>query len=72
MDRNQIIKKVEDYAEASGLAESTICQYAIKNRLFVSRLRAGDDYRVKTAERLSTWINQDAEQRGLLAFRSAS
>jgi len=55
MDRNQIIKAIDDYATQSGLQQTTICQYAVKNRRAYDRLRGGS-LSMLTAERIIAWI----------------
>lgn len=59
MDRNQIIKAIDDYAKATGLKQTTICQYAIRNRRFYKNLKDGLDYRVGTARRVLDWIDEN-------------
>ena len=55
MDRNQIIKCIDDYASASGLKPSTICQYAVKNRFAYDRLVSGS-LSMRTAEDIIEWM----------------
>ncbi len=59
MNREQIIKAVDDYAERSGLKRSTICQYALQNRHFYNNLKSGKDFRFGTAERLLAWMRDN-------------
>lgn len=55
MDRALIIKAIDDYAAASGLRQSTICQYAVRNRHAYDRLVSGS-LRMSTAEEILRWI----------------
>lgn len=65
MQRTEIIKAVDAYAEASGLKQTTICQYAVQNRHFYDNLVGGKDYQVGTADRLIEWMRANpAEARG--------
>jgi hypothetical protein len=56
MDTHDLISAIESHSAKTGLKASTICQYAITNRLFYHNLVAGKDYRVGTAKRLLDWI----------------
>lgn len=55
MDRQQIIKSIDEYAEATGLKPSTICQYAVKNRHAYDRLVSGS-LALRTAEEILSWM----------------
>jgi hypothetical protein len=58
MDRNQIIKTIDDYAAQTGLQQSTICQYAVQNRKAYDRLRSGS-LSMLTAEKIVEWIREN-------------
>lgn len=62
MDRQQIIKSIDDYASASGLKPSTICQYAVKNRNAYDRLVSGS-LSLRTAEQILEWIAANPAQK---------
>jgi hypothetical protein len=67
MDREQIIKAVDDYAAATGLSPSTICQYALRNRKVYDRLKDGGTCSFASAEALMAWITANppkAQDRG--------
>lgn len=56
MQRETIIKAVDDFSKSSGLKHSTICQYALRHRLFYEKVKRGEDFQFGTAERLLAWI----------------
>lgn len=58
MDRNHIIKAIDEYARVSGLKPSTICQYAVKNRHAYDRLVSGS-LSMRSAEQILEWINEN-------------
>lgn len=59
MQRDEIIKAVDDYAAASGLAHSTICQYALRNRMVYERLKSGGSCSVSSVEALLSWMAEN-------------
>jgi hypothetical protein len=59
MDREQIIKVIDDYAEASGLSQSTICQYALRNRKVYERLKNGGSCSFASIETLMAWMEKN-------------
>lgn len=59
MDREQIIKAIDDYAKASGLSQSTICQYALRNRKVYERLKNGGSCSFASVEALMAWMDQN-------------
>jgi hypothetical protein len=59
MDRTEIIKAVDDYAEASGLSQSTICQYALRNRKVYDRLKNGGSCSFASVEALLRWMEEN-------------
>jgi hypothetical protein len=56
MTRDEIIKAVDDYSRASGLAPSTICQYALRNRKVYERITQGGNIGLASIERLMSWM----------------
>ena len=58
MDRNQIIKAIDEYAAQSGLQHTTICQYAVQNRRAYERLQGGS-LSMLTAEKIMAWIKEN-------------
>ena len=64
MDRQQIIKTIEKYAQAAGLAPSTVCQYALRNRKVYARLRAGGTCSVASVETLLSWMAENPAKGG--------
>ena len=58
MDRNQIIKAIDEYATQSGLQHTTICQYAVQNRHAYERLRGGS-LSMLTAEKILAWMKEN-------------
>lgn len=62
MTREQLIDAIEGYAERSGFAPATVCQYAIQHRGFYDNIKSGGDFRYKTAIRLMNWIKANAER----------
>lgn len=59
MDRTQIIKAIDDYAAASGLSQSTICQYALRNRKVYDRLKNGGSCSFASVEALLQWMDEN-------------
>lgn len=59
MTHAEIIAAIDGYAARSGLAPSTVCQYALKNRLVYDRLKTGGSCSVKTVERLLGWMHDN-------------
>lgn len=64
MDRTQIIKAIDDYAAASGLSQSTICQYALRNRKVYDRLKNGGSCSFASVEALLRWMDENPAERG--------
>ena len=64
MDREQIIKKIEKYAQAASLAPSTVCQYALRNRKVYARLKAGGTCSVASIEALLHWMAENPVKGG--------
>lgn len=56
MDKHTLMSAIEQHSARTGLKPSTICQYAVANRLFYENLVAGKDYQIGTATRLLEWI----------------
>lgn len=56
MERDQIIKAIDDYCAASGLKPTTVCVYALKSQHLYDRLRAGGECLPRTAKKLLAWI----------------
>lgn len=56
MDREKLISEIEAFAEATGLAESTIGGRAVKDSRFVSRLRDGKAVTFQNVERLRDFM----------------
>lgn len=67
MDSSSIIAVVDDYAARSGLAPSTICQYAVKNAKLYRSLHEGSECLPRTAKRLMAWIDENPPSGGSLA-----
>jgi len=59
MEREKIIQAIEDYSRASGLAPSTICQYALRNRKVYQRLKAGGTTSIASAQNLLNWMRDN-------------
>lgn len=59
MNRADIIKSIEAYSEASGLAPTTICQYALRNRKVYDRLKSGGSCSVASVEALARWMDEN-------------
>jgi len=59
MNRDQIITAVDTYAAKSGLKQSTICQYALGNRLVYDRLVNGGGCSISSVERLLSWLEKN-------------
>lgn len=59
MKQAQIIKAIDDYAKASGLKPSTICQYALKNRKVYDRLKNGGSCSFASVEALLAWMDEN-------------
>jgi len=53
----QMIQEVNSYLARTGMAPSTFGREAVGDWRFVKRLRAGDDFRVSTIERVRDFIN---------------
>jgi hypothetical protein len=64
MDRQELIRKIEAFSQASGLKPTTVCQYALQNRRFYDNIVAGRDYQVGTAQRLTEWMDRQSAERG--------
>lgn len=64
MDRTQIIKAIDDYAAASGLSQSTICQYALRNRKVYDRLKNGGSCSFASVEALLRWMKENPAESG--------
>lgn len=62
MTRQELIKSIEAYAEASGFAPATVCQYAIQHRSFYDNIKGGGDFRYATALRLLEWIDSNKDR----------
>ena len=58
MNRENIIKAIDAYARASGLKQSTICQYALGNRLVYDLLKNGGGS-LASIERLTAWMDEN-------------
>lgn len=56
MTRGELIKAIEDFSERSGYLPTTVCQYAIRNRGFYDKLKAGGNFHYDSATRLMEWI----------------
>lgn len=59
MDRDDIIKAIDDYAQATGLSQTTICQYALRNRKVYDRLKAGGSCSFASIEALLQWMDEN-------------
>lgn len=64
MDKHTLMSAIEQHSARTGLKPSTICQYAVANRLFYENLVAGKDYQIGTATRLLEWIKVHKTQSG--------
>lgn len=62
MDRISTIRAIDDYAKASGLMPTTICQYAIQNRKFYERMKGGY-FHEDRAKRVLSWISKQGVTR---------
>ena len=67
MESKHIIAAVDEYAAHSGLAPSTICQYAVKNGKLYRSLHSGAECLPRTAKRLMAWMDENPPYRGPLA-----
>lgn len=65
MDKHTLMSAIEQHSVLTGLKPSTICQYAVANRLFYANLMAGKDYQIGTATRLLKWISVHKKQHAL-------
>lgn len=61
MDRETVIKAIEDFSATSGLKPSTICQYALRNRLVYDKLKNGGSPGFSSIERLMDWMRDYTE-----------
>lgn len=63
MNRADIIKAIEAYAEASGLKPSSICQLSVQNSRLYDRLLRSVEHDNEIGKRLTEWIAANPPQR---------
>lgn len=63
MQKNDIIKAIEDHAARFNLKVTTIGQLSVKNRNLYHKIKNGSDIQIGTAERVLDWIKEDADTR---------
>lgn len=56
MNRADIIKAIEAYAEASGLKPSSICQLSVQNSRLYDRLLRSIEHDAEVGKRLTQWM----------------
>ncbi len=56
---NALLKDIESYCQRAGIAESTFGRHAINDGKLCSRLRAGKNVTLSTAERVRTYIREN-------------
>src|SRR2546423_6958814 len=74
MEAEQLLTEISDYCRRVGMAESTFGRRAVNDGKLVSRLRIGGRITTDTAERVRSFILQNAtlEGRSLGRLRSAA
>jgi hypothetical protein len=63
MRREDIIKAIDAYAEASGLSPTSICQYAVKDGRLYERLKKADVRDAERGKRLLSWMSKNPPER---------
>ena len=61
---DQLLEEIETYCQQAGIAESTFGRHAINDGKLCSRLRAGKNVTLATAERVRTYIDKNRPDGG--------
>lgn len=59
MEREKLLKDIEDYCAATGQAPSTFCLRVVKNGTLYKRLQEGGDCGVKALDKIRKYIAEN-------------
>lgn len=62
MDRQHLIKAIEDHARRRGIAPATVTSRAVANSRLYARLKAGGDCTTSVAGRIVQFIKDDSPE----------
>jgi len=63
--RDDLLREIEAFTQAFGLAETSVGSLALKDSRFVARLRAHGGASIRSVERVRAWLARESARRSL-------